>query len=243
MDTISATPTTQPQSVQSLQSGQAQSLATSAQSFRWTKKARQAARMVASEEKTMREMCALLKIGLHTLDNWKKTPIFAQHVDALRERYGELAARYAIARKARRLEALNDRWERGKQVIAERAASEEMVDVPGGKSGLLVHEVKQIGAGASAKEVDEYHVDTALMKEMRELEKQAAHETGQWIDQKHIHQTGAVLVLNVIEEVITPQPREVPLLVPAVLPAGDETLTHVLPEAHSTLPGSESLPR
>jgi hypothetical protein len=38
----------------------------------------------------------------------------------------------------RRVEALNERWEKMHQIIAARAAAEEMQAIPGGKTGLVV---------------------------------------------------------------------------------------------------------
>jgi hypothetical protein len=60
---------------------------------------------------------------------------------------------------------------------------------PGGDTGLVVRQVKMIGSGAAAQLVEEYPVDVALlraeldvMRELREHEKQAAQELGQWVD-------------------------------------------------------------
>lgn len=87
-----------------------------------------------------------------------------------------------ISVKQSRIDALNDRWERMKQVITERAADPSIQHVPGGKTGLLVHQQKMIGAGPSAQIIDEYQVDTGLLREMREHEKHAAQEMGQWTE-------------------------------------------------------------
>jgi hypothetical protein len=62
------------------------------------------------------------------------------------------------------------------QVIAERAADPEMQAVPGGKTGLLVRSTKGLGSGDNFTTVEEYEVDTALLKELREHELQAASE-------------------------------------------------------------------
>ncbi len=94
-----------------------------------------------------------------------------------------------IAEQWERVRALEDRWRRLRQVIAERAASAEMQGVPGGTTGLLTHTVKGIGSGDHFQAVDEYAVDTNLLRELREIEKQAAQELGQWTE-KHEH-TGA----------------------------------------------------
>lgn len=95
-----------------------------------------------------------------------------------------------ISVKQSRIDALNDRWERMKQVIVERAVDPNMQHVPGGKTGLLVHQQKAIGAGPSMQIIDEYNVDTGLLKEMREHEKQAAQEMGQWTEKLNL--TGAI---------------------------------------------------
>ena len=56
----------------------------------------------------------------------------------------------------------------------------DVQDVAGGRTGLIVHNVKGVGKGDDFKLIDVYEVDTSLLKEMREHEKQAAIEVGQW---------------------------------------------------------------
>lgn len=46
-------------------------------------------------------------------------------------------------------------------MVEERGADPSMANVPGGKTGLLVHQIKSIGNGPNAKIVPEYVVDTA----------------------------------------------------------------------------------
>lgn len=62
--------------------------------------------------------------------------------------------------------------------MSERA--DDMADVLGGSSGLLVRQVKQIGSGESSRMVEEYKLDRELLAEFREDEKQMAIELGQW---------------------------------------------------------------
>jgi class 3 adenylate cyclase len=45
-----------------------------------------------------------------------------------------------------------------------------------------VRNVKGIGAGENYREVREYEVDVALLRELRAHEEQAARELGQWVD-------------------------------------------------------------
>lgn len=52
----------------------------------------------------------------------------------------------------------------------------------GGKTGLIVHNVKGVGKGDDFQLIDLYEVDTGLLREMREHEKQAAQELGDWTE-------------------------------------------------------------
>ena len=150
--------------------------------FRWSKARNEAAQLLAEDELTDDEICAKVDIGRATIWRWKKHPEFAARIKELTEQLGDVALRYAIGRRARRVSALNDRWERMKAVIAARAEAEEMADAAGGDTGVLAHTMKSIGAGPNAEKVDEYAFDAALLKELREHEKQAAQELGQWVD-------------------------------------------------------------
>jgi hypothetical protein len=71
-------------------------------------------------------------------------------------------------------------------VIAARAADPALQDVPGGKTGLIVRDVRGIGKGANFQLVAVYAVDVGLLAEMRQIEKQAAQEVGQWVDRNNV---------------------------------------------------------
>src|SRR5262249_27057215 len=80
------------------------------------------------------------------------------------------------------LKALNDRWSRMQQIIEARANHPDYANIPGGRTGLLVRSVKQIGSGDSARLVEEFALDVALLKELRAHEKQAAVELAQSLE-------------------------------------------------------------
>jgi hypothetical protein len=86
-----------------------------------------------------------------------------------------------------RVDALNARWNRMHAVIDKRAADDSMTG-PGADTGLLVRSYKTLGSGDSAVTVEEYQVDTGLLKELREHEKQAAQELGQWSEKARVEQ-------------------------------------------------------
>lgn len=151
-----------------------------ARPFRWTGRTLTAARLVAEDLLSDHRIAARVGVDRRQLTRWRQHPEFAARVNTLVAAMGERSLRFAIARQHRRVKALNERWEKLKQIVRQRAAAPEMANVPGGTTGLLVRKVKSIGAGDNAREVEEFEVDTGLLKEIRELEKQAAQELGQW---------------------------------------------------------------
>ena len=112
-----------------------------------------------------------------------------------------------------RVHALNDRWRLLHQVVAERAADPSLAEVPGGSTGLIVRTVKVVkvidqrpfeeqeeGPMPRMQLVEEFSVDTGLLAEIRNHERQAAQELGQWTERKDITSAGAALTLLGLQE-------------------------------------------
>jgi len=152
------------------------------QEFRWTKKAERAARLVADDTLSDEQIAAKLRIARSTLSRWKAHPEFQARVRAIVSEYREAILAEGIADKQNRILALNERWRRLQQVIEERARDPDMAKVPGGKTGLLVRQLKSIGVGENNTVVEEYVVDVGLLRELRAHEQQAAQELGQWVE-------------------------------------------------------------
>jgi hypothetical protein len=89
-----------------------------------------------------------------------------------------------ITDRSARLAAYQDRWSRMRRVIEARAQNFRNRPDVAGDTGLIIRTERMIGAGASATLVEEFAVDTGLLKAMAELEKQAAIETGQWVEKQ-----------------------------------------------------------
>ena len=159
---------------------------TKTDNFRWDKKKRLAAQRMAEKELADHEIAEEAGVHRSTLYEWRKHPEFMEQVDSIASELGELYRRRGIGLHARRLAALQDRWERMQRVIEQRASDPKFLGVPGGDTGLLVHMVKGVGKGDNFQLIDLYAVDTALLKEMREHEKQAAIELGQWTEKKEV---------------------------------------------------------
>lgn len=149
--------------------------------FKWDKKRRRAAQLVAAGALSDERIADELRIGRATLFRWREHPDFAAEVSRIVADTAAALKRKGIAEKQNRLDALNDRHDRMRRVIQARAT--EYADVKtGGETGLLVRQVKGIGKGADFQVIEEYAVDTALLREMRETEKQMAVELGQWTE-------------------------------------------------------------
>lgn len=109
-----------------------------------------------------------------------RNPSVSARIAELRAEIGSKLEKNTIRDLSQRLSAYQDRWDRMRRVIDERAATYELVKVPGGGTGLLVKTLRAVGSTF----VEEYAVDTGLLREMRELELQAAKELGQF-EEKH----------------------------------------------------------
>ena len=150
----------------------------------------EAAYLLAEDKLTDAQIAKRLKIGRTTLHRWKQIPAFAAKVaEFVQQTEAEILKR-GIARKARRVEALHARWLKMQRIIEDRSAAPEMQHVAGGKTGLLVRQLKSIGSGPAAQVVEEFEVDTGLLKELREHEKQAAVEMGQWTEKRDVTSGG-----------------------------------------------------
>jgi len=161
-----------------------------------TKKAERAAQMVAEDEVSDEQIANRAGVSRQTLGKWKRHPVFAARVEVILAEYREKIVAEGIANKQNRVDALNDRWYKMGRVIAERATDSAIQDVPGGKTGLVIRQLKQIGAGREAQVVEEYAVDTALLKELRAHEQQAATEVGQWTEKQDVTSGGQPLKME-----------------------------------------------
>ena len=114
----------------------------------------------------------------------------AEHVA---EHVAEKIIAVSIASRNDRLAAADRRWKLMEQLMAARAA--EMAEIAktdpkkiaaGASTGLLVKRIKAVGSGANFKLGYEYEFDAALFREMRELEKQAAQDVGDWTEKRQV---------------------------------------------------------
>ena len=134
--------------------------------------------------------CGVTRAGLAL---WQQVPAFQERITRHIEEYRERIVAEGIANRQNRINALNDRWHRMRTVIDER--SDELDGrVAGGGTGLLARQIKLSTTGV---QVEEFVVDTGLLREMRETEKQAAQELGQWTEKTDLSTGGQPLRFTV----------------------------------------------
>lgn len=157
-----------------------------ATTIRWTQKHERAVELVVDGRKSDEEIAFELGIHRATLHRWKERPDFARRVDELRQKFRTEIEERGILERRNRLAALDDRWQRMKALIDARAADPQLQDVPGGATGLLVRSLRGLGRGDEFQIVEDVALDAALLKELREHEKQAAQELGQWTEKREL---------------------------------------------------------
>ncbi len=191
--------------------------------FRWTKQREKAALLVAQDELSNDRIAAEAGITDRQLLRWKRHPTFAARVaEYIEVACAELRAR-SIAELQNRVDAINDRWERMRQLIADRAEA-YAGQAPGAGTGLLVPKpllLKVYDAGPAPETPDEaedpadpgeagetlffakrsvtavaWAVDTGLLHELREHEKIAAQMLGQWTDKSDVTSGGQPLLIK-----------------------------------------------
>ncbi len=176
--------------------------------FRWTPQQRLAVQGLASGE-TARTVAAEVGCSVRSLVLWQRHPEFA---DALRGALAEqqqAVGQWAVLVRSRRLECLAERHALLGQVIAERAAAYAGA-APGTGTGLMWPDARLVKVVEdetppettaegepvvkSARRyvtVQSWRVDVATLRELRDLERQAAVELGEWTE-KHEHGLDAV---------------------------------------------------
>ena len=118
------------------------------------------------------------RVGVHHSAVWRYAK---KHEDRLAPVVAEIERQItdaAIASKVNRILDADRDYRRLGEVIEARA-TDARYDEPGYRSGVMVHQLKQIGSGRNTQTVDEYKVDTALVAERRALRREVAEELDQ----------------------------------------------------------------
>lgn len=150
--------------------------------FEWDNAKEEAAFLLADGQLSDESIAVKVGVSRAAITRWKRHQPFQDKIKEHQQEIARTVLAKGIAQKAHRVRAQHTRWLKMLRVIEERAADPEMQNVPGGQTGLLVRKVKAVGRGDNFQLLDEYEVDTGLLKELREHEILAAKELGQWED-------------------------------------------------------------
>lgn len=197
---------------------------TPAPPFAWTKPRLRAAELVAEDGLTDEEIAAEVKVSRSTLNRWKQHPDFEAKVDEFIAALERAARRRAIARRDKRLAGYDERRRRMLDLIEARSKDPDLARLPGGATGLVVGRLKAIKLSYDEREMDEAELDgeappkqfvsieawesdfdAALLRELRELEKQAAQDAGQWSEKRELTGDGGAVVVVIGERADGPQ--------------------------------------
>ncbi len=145
--------------------------------FAWDGAREQAAMEIAEGCWRTSEIADHAGVSSAAISVWIKEPEFRARVDEHIAEIRERVVTLGISRVEIRIGAANERWLLMQRLMRERG--EEAYLVPGGSTGLLTREEKQLGGGATAQIVEVFKVDIGLLKELRELEMAVAKQLGQ----------------------------------------------------------------
>ena len=137
-----------------------------------------AALLIAEGELTYPEIAKKLDIQRNTLIAWRKKPEFRKLVD---EHLADLLAEaksVGIAKVQIRVQHLQRRHDGLMAIIKARSESPLMASAPGGSTGLLARDLKEV----AGNEVEVFKLDAELLRELRDIEKQIAQEVGEWTE-------------------------------------------------------------
>jgi hypothetical protein len=151
-----------------------------------------AAQLIVAGELSLVAIADAVGVTDRGLRKWRTEPAFIARVDEIRDEYRAIVRARGVAVREHRIEAYDRRSRLLDRVLASRAADKNLKKLPGGDTGLVVITRWESIKGAPDEEptlIPVHAVDTAMLKEWRELEKQAAQDMGQWTSKQEV--TGA----------------------------------------------------
>jgi transposase-like protein len=148
-----------------------------------------AAQLVAEGDLTDEMIAEKLGLDRRTLTRWRNDQEFIQRIADVRCQSANALLEQGIRLRENRLANLQRRVDKMHQLVEARAAKmAETQEIEGGETGLLVRDYKGKDANRAV-----YHFDAALMRELREHEKQAATELGEWTEKRDLTTKGQAL--------------------------------------------------
>jgi len=160
--------------------------------WKWTPKRERAAQMLAEDVLTDAGIGSQVGCTDRAIRMWKTYPEFQARIQSELAKIIRRTENSGRALRHKRIQALDKRCTGLDKVIEARAKVYNRPEIPGGDTGLVAVEFKsarvteqRVVDGKTqfveiSKLIPEYPVDTGLLRELREHEKQIAVEMGQW---------------------------------------------------------------
>ena len=146
----------------------------------------ESARLVSEDRLTDEQIAEKAGVTRKCLHQWKRRKAFAARVEELTRIWADRALKYGLARREKRVAVLSDMHNRLLTIIEERGQDAALQAVAGGRTGLVCKTLKGIGKGSDFQTVEEYEVDTAILKEIRAIQEQVAKELGQHVERSAV---------------------------------------------------------
>lgn len=154
---------------------------------------RQTAFLLAQGRLTVDEIAQEVGVSPRTIDTYKADPAVRGEVAKLLQESGEELKKFLLGHKNRRLLDLQRMYDVLWDTLRERARDPRVQGVAGGRHGVTVAEPWRVVSGkpdgdtpGKPKLIRRYRIDLALFQEMREIQKQAAIELGQWTENRNL---------------------------------------------------------
>lgn len=159
--------------------------------FKWTADKLMAAALLAEGRLTIPQVAERMKVTSRAVDKWKAHPEFAAKIRAIMAEAEQAVTQYAVAQKAQRVARLNQDWLSLQDVQDARKAA--MADQDADPLRLGQFRAAALAAGMTSGNVvvewvtsptggfrPQFKVDTSLLREVRDIEKQVAAELANW---------------------------------------------------------------
>jgi hypothetical protein len=144
--------------------------------WKWSARRELAAKLVAADDMPDVKIAAQVGISQRVFYRWKKWPEFQARVNEHREDFRKriLGSRYC--RREHRVLVRQRLIDKCLRIIEERSNWPGMEKIPGGKTGLVIPQVRQV----SGRLITEYVTDTATESIIRANLREIAQEAGEW---------------------------------------------------------------
>jgi hypothetical protein len=163
--------------------------------FKWDENKENAAALFAVGDLSWQQIADQVGVTLRSVETWHATEDFKARIAENREIIRQRVLTEGVANKVERVRRLNKRWSQINQIFDERAEDVRNISEPGYGTGLLNCITTTVTKGDMTYTTDEFKPEIALLKEEREIAKQAAIEVGDWTEKQEVSGNQPVLVV------------------------------------------------